>query len=54
MKKIYSPFTIPLLPYCNNTHVLYDILEDIAKGFTIKCCVLGTVECKEISRVVSV
>ena len=32
MKKIYSPFTIPLVPYCNNTHVLYDILADIAKG----------------------
>ena len=35
MKKIYSPFTIPLVPYCNNTHVLYDILADIAKGFAI-------------------
>ena len=34
MKKIYSPFTIPLVPYCNNTHVLYDILEDIAKGLS--------------------
>ena len=34
MKKIYSPFTIPLVPYCNNTHVLYDILADIAKGLS--------------------
>ena len=54
MKKIYSPFTIPLVPYCNNTHVLYDILADIAKGFAIKCFILETILCKNIFRIFAV
>ena len=55
MKKIYSPFTVPLVPYCNNTHVvLYDILADIAKGFAIKCFILETILCKSIFRIFAV